>query len=86
MAGLANGVATVTTSGPLTEPVWADTRAVALAPASDAHAFGASTAALLRDPGERSALACRGRTVYDARFAIDRTLDILLQPVLSVAQ
>jgi len=35
MAGLRNGVATVSTSGTLTESIWKDTGAVALAPVSD---------------------------------------------------
>src|SRR5262249_61234455 len=39
MAGIANGVPTVTTAGVLTEPVWAETGAVAMAPAGDAAAF-----------------------------------------------
>jgi glycosyltransferase involved in cell wall biosynthesis len=80
MAALANQVATVTTSGALTEAVWAQTRAVALAPASDAAAIGAATAALLHDRASRAALAETGRRVYESRFALDCTIDALLAP------
>ena len=78
MAALANGVATVSTAGALTEAVWQETGAVALAPASDARAIGAAVVALLRDPARRAALAAAGRRAYDERFAIDRTLAALL--------
>jgi len=78
MAALANGVPTVTTAGALTEAVWGETGAVALAPASDARAIGAAVVALLRDPAARATLAAAGRRTYDERFAIDRTLEALL--------
>jgi len=78
MAALANGVPTVTTAGALTEAVWGETGAVALAPASDARAIGAAVVALLRDPAGRATLAATGRRTYDERFAIDRTLEALL--------
>jgi glycosyltransferase involved in cell wall biosynthesis len=83
MAALANGVATVSTAGALTEAVWEETGAVALAPASDARAISAAVLALLGDPAARAALAAAGRRAYDGRFAIDRTLAALLAgPVL----
>jgi glycosyltransferase involved in cell wall biosynthesis len=81
MAALANEVATVTTAGALTERVWSETGAVSLAPASDPEAIGVAAGELLRDRAARSALAQKGREVYDARFAIARTIDTLLQPV-----
>jgi glycosyltransferase involved in cell wall biosynthesis len=78
MAALANGVATVSTAGALTEAVWQETGAVALAPASDARAIGAAVVALLCDPARRTALAAAGRRAYGERFAIDRTVAALL--------
>lgn len=78
MAALANGVAVVTTDGELTEPVWKDTGAVTLAPASDPAALAAVTVALLHDACARVALAASGQRLYDARFALEHTLDALL--------
>jgi len=78
MAALANGVATVSTMGALTEPVWEETGAVALAPAADAPAVGAAVVALLRDPRAREAQAAAGRCAYAEHFAMDRTLAALL--------
>ena len=82
MAALANGVPTVSTSGALTEAVWEETGAVALAPASNAGAIGAAVVALLGDPARRATLAAAGRRTYEERFAIDRTLEALLAPVV----
>lgn len=78
MAALANGVAVVTTDGQLTEPVWRDPGGVKLAPASDPLALAAATVALLNDTTARVALGASGRRLYDARFALEHTLDRLL--------
>ena len=78
MAALANGVAIVSTAGALTEAVWEETGAVALAPASDARAIAAAVVGLLSDPAGRATLGAAGRRTYDERFAIDRTLAALL--------
>ncbi len=78
MAALANGVAVVTTDGKLTEPVWRDA-AVRLAPASDPAALAAATVAVLADPDGRTALAANGNRLYEARFAVEHTLDTLLE-------
>jgi len=77
MAGLANGVATVASSGALTEPVWAETGAVAFAPAGDAAAFAAAADALLGDASARAELARRGAAEYAARFSMAHTVAIL---------
>jgi hypothetical protein len=77
MAGLANGVATVTSTGALTEPVWADTGAVALAPAGDVHAFVDAIDRLLRDRSARETLAARGADVYASHFSMPRTIAVL---------
>ena len=59
MAALANGVPIVSTAGALTEAVWRETGAVALAPASDARAIGAAVVALLQRSGRHGDARCR---------------------------
>jgi glycosyltransferase involved in cell wall biosynthesis len=83
MAGLKNGVATVSTSGELTEPVWRETGAVALAPAGDVAALVERVAALLRDDSGRAALAGRGQSTYAARFSMEHTVSALRDGVAS---
>jgi hypothetical protein len=77
MAGLKNGVPTVTTAGVLTEAIWTATGAVALAPAGEAAAFVERTAALLDDPPSRAALGARGRAAYAAHFSMEHTVATL---------
>lgn len=77
MAALANGIAVVTTDGALTEPIWRATGAVSLAPAGAAQALGTAVSGLLADAAARTALAERGRRVYEDQFAIGHTLDRL---------
>jgi hypothetical protein len=77
MAGLKNGIATVSTAGALTEPVWGETGAVALAPAGDAAAIVDHVGRLLRDPVARASLAERGASAYAARFSMERTVAAL---------
>jgi len=77
MAGIGNGVPTVTTHGALTEPVWMETGAVALAPAGDAAAFVDAADALLRDADARAAIGRRASAAYGAHFSMERTVAIL---------
>lgn len=79
MAALANGVATVTTAGALTEPVWKGSGAVVLAPAGEAEAIAAAAVSLLDNPDARATVAAAGRRAYDAHFAIDHTVEALLR-------
>ncbi len=74
MSGLTNGVPVLTSRGALTEPVWARSSAVALAPAGDVAAFVAAAARLSADPRERALLGARGRALYDAEFTLDHTI------------
>jgi glycosyltransferase involved in cell wall biosynthesis len=74
MAALTTSVPVLTTAGPLTEPVWAQTSAVALARAGDVRALVEMAAALAADPALRAALGARGRSLYDAQFALDVTI------------
>lgn len=73
MAALRNGAAVVTTDGFLTEPVWRRS-GVALAPAGDPEALASKTLALLDDDAARTALAARGRRLYEEAFAIEHTI------------
>ena len=75
MASLANGVPVLTTLGPLSEPVWAD-GSVATAPA---ERLAEVAVELLDRPAVLLELGRAGRRLYDGRFAIGRTIDILLQ-------
>jgi glycosyltransferase involved in cell wall biosynthesis len=77
MAGLVNSKPVLTTTGHLTEPVWAETGAVAMTAAGDTVAFVAAAHRLLGDQIERDALALRGEATYRERFSLDRTLEVL---------
>jgi glycosyltransferase involved in cell wall biosynthesis len=79
MAALANGIATVSTAGALTEAVWRASGAVALAP--DTLATAAKVISLLERSHERAALADAGRRAYDEHFAIERSVDALIRSI-----
>jgi glycosyltransferase involved in cell wall biosynthesis len=74
MAALTTSVPVLTTAGPLTEPVWAETSAVALTPSGDVSALVEKAAGLAADPASRAALGARGRGLYDAQFALGVTI------------
>jgi glycosyltransferase involved in cell wall biosynthesis len=78
MASLTNGVATVSTDGELTEPVWHETNAAVLAQAANPQAIAAAVGGLLDDGEARAQVADAGRRAYDAHFAIERSVDALL--------
>ncbi len=77
VTALAHGVPVVTTSGALTEAMWGESSAVALAPASDPVSFAAATRRLMKSAAERTRLRFAGRALYRARFDIDRMIDQL---------
>lgn len=81
MAWLANGVALITNEGQLTEPLWRESNAVALADAADPLAVSSVVMSLARDPTQRSRLSEVGRTMYASRFAPRNTADALLRVV-----
>ncbi len=74
MAGLAHGRAIVTTTGQSTEPIWATTSAVALAPVGDADAFVRSLRELCADEGQRTRMGDSARKLYQERFDISHTI------------
>jgi glycosyltransferase involved in cell wall biosynthesis len=77
MAALARGRAVVTTTGHLTEPLWADQDAVALVDVADPARFTGEVDRLLRDVPARRSLEARARAAYDAHFSVDRLIHTL---------
>jgi glycosyltransferase involved in cell wall biosynthesis len=79
MAALAHRRAVVTTSGVLTEPLWEQRRAVALAPAAEPAALGLMVTRLIDDAGERARLARAAGALYAERFDLAHTLAALAE-------
>jgi glycosyltransferase involved in cell wall biosynthesis len=74
MAGIANGVATISTAGALTEPVWRETGAVTLVQQGDIDAAVAQIRRVLDDRQARATQARRGADVYALHFAMELTV------------
>lgn len=70
MAALAHGIPVITTSGRLTEPLWVESKAVALVPVEDVRALVSATKQLLPDAEARSSIARAGSALYDKKFDI----------------
>jgi glycosyltransferase involved in cell wall biosynthesis len=77
MAQLSLGLPVITTAGDLTEPLWAESRAVALTPAGDVSKMVDATNRLLGDEGERKRLALAARSLYLNMFDIGHTVAAL---------
>jgi glycosyltransferase involved in cell wall biosynthesis len=77
MAGLAHGLPVVTTSGALTEALWKESGAVALARAGDDDALLDEVRRLLAAPEERSRLSAAARALYRERFDLSHTIAAL---------
>ncbi|MCI0400645.1 MAG: glycosyltransferase family 4 protein [Gammaproteobacteria bacterium] len=77
MTGLALGLPIVTTKGPLTEPLWQESRAVVLAPVQALSAFIRAADHLLTHPQDRAALRERAAALYAEKFALAHTLRAL---------
>jgi glycosyltransferase involved in cell wall biosynthesis len=77
MAALAHARPTVSTSGPLTEPFWDSSGAVALAPAGDNEAFVESALRILGDPQHRSSLGEAAGKFYRREFDVERIIERL---------
>jgi len=77
MACLSRQRAVVTTRGHLTEPLWSETGAVAIADVSDAAAFTSAVINLLEHDDARVALAARGQQICDRHFSVTQVLDTL---------
>ena len=77
MAGLAHGLPVVTTSGALTEGLWKESNAVALAPVGDDEALLDEVRKLLASPEERSRLSAAALKLYRERFDLSHTIAAL---------
>jgi len=77
MAALSHGRPVVTTSGPLTEPLWSASDAVVLIPADQPADLAPAAARLLADPTHRRQLAARARSLYAERFDLAHTVETL---------
>ncbi len=75
MAGLALGVAVVTNSGPLTDPVWREDPGPLLVPQPEMIADGAER--LLGDPRARGEVATRGAQLYAGRFDVRHLVRVI---------
>ena len=82
MVGLSHGVPVVTTTGRLTEALWQESGAVALAPVEDLKALVKTAEHLLLDAEVRCLLSDAGRMLYDERFALPRTIAALREAVV----
>jgi glycosyltransferase involved in cell wall biosynthesis len=78
MACLALGLPVVTTSGHLTEPLWAESGAVALADVADPTGFATAAVRLLELREERQRLGQHGQQLYREQFSLDRAVDALM--------
>jgi glycosyltransferase involved in cell wall biosynthesis len=77
MAGLSLGLPIATTEGPLSEPLWRETGAVALAPVDAPEAIAEVAETLLADGEYRAAYGLRARALYENRFGTDRMIQTL---------
>jgi glycosyltransferase involved in cell wall biosynthesis len=77
MACLSVGRPIVTTTGRLTESLWAETGAVVLTDVTDRAAFASAVDDLLSRDEARRAIGLRGQRLYDERFSVTRVVDVL---------
>lgn len=77
MAALAHGRATITSSGALTESIWAETRAVALAPAGEVEQVASLGRSLGHDESSRRRLGRAACRLYQRHFALEHTITAL---------
>ncbi len=77
MAGLALGLPILTTQGHLTEPVWAESGAVGLAPALAPQEFLRAAEALLANPERLCELGAKAAALYRDRFDLANTIRAL---------
>jgi glycosyltransferase involved in cell wall biosynthesis len=77
MVGLAHGRAVVTTSGHLTESLWAESGAVAISPVNEPLENVRLASSLLLDVKHRQQLGSAGRALYRSKFDISNTIAAL---------
>ena len=81
MVGLSHGIPIVTTEGRLTESLWAESEAIALAPVEDVRALVDATRRLLSDEAGRRRMSATARALYCERFDVSRTIAALREAV-----
>ncbi len=77
MVGLAHGRALATTSGHLTESLWAESGAVAISPVNEPLENAGLVSHLLLDAKHRQQLGSAGRALYRSKFDISHTVAAL---------
>jgi glycosyltransferase involved in cell wall biosynthesis len=77
MAALSHGKPSVTTSGPLTEDLWASSGVVPMAPTGDVPAFVELVRSLRDDPAERARVGQAARALYQERLDLRYTISSL---------
>jgi glycosyltransferase involved in cell wall biosynthesis len=80
MVALAHGLPVVTTQGKLTEPLWAESEAVKLAPPTDVDLLVSHLECLLINKTERLRIREAAKALYQKRFDIRLTVDALRKP------
>lgn len=80
MVGLAHGVPIATTTGRMTEPLWAESNAVALVPVGDIPALLSIVEQVLGDADCRGRMSAAARKLYDKHFDVKRTITALREP------
>jgi glycosyltransferase involved in cell wall biosynthesis len=79
MAGLALGRPMITVDGHLTESIWRESGAVRLVRGADPQEWVSAARELIESPSRRIQLGERGKELYQARFSLATTLDLLLE-------
>lgn len=79
MACLAHGRPAIVTQGRLTEPLWAESGAVALVPAGDSSAFLQAAARMIDDAKVVARMAAAATALYTGRFAVANVIRRLLE-------
>jgi glycosyltransferase involved in cell wall biosynthesis len=74
MVGLQHGKAMVTTTGELTEDLWAPSGAVAVAPARETSEFVRLVRRLRENGQERERLGAQARRLYEDHFLMERSI------------
>jgi glycosyltransferase involved in cell wall biosynthesis len=79
MAALGLGVPLVSNAGAATEPLWRDSRALALAPEPTGASVREAAEALLSAPETWAGLGRRAADFYAENFSLPHTVDVLLK-------
>jgi hypothetical protein len=80
MAALSHAVPMVTTSGPLTEALWATSGAVGLVPVADVAAMIRFAEDLLAHPVKRERMKLAASRLYDTQFDVRHVVTALREP------